>query len=613
MKERGEKFAMLTAYEQYAAQTFDEAGIEVLLVGDSASNNVYGNETSLPVTVDELIPLTRAVSRSVRRALVVGDLPVRLLPGLAGAGLRDRRPVHEGGRRALREARGRPRDGAADRAAHPRRRPGDGAHRLHPAERARPRRLPRPGPRRDRPADPRRRQGGRGRRRVRGRHGDGARRRRRPGHQRSCPSRRSASAPAPSATARCWSGRTRSGCAPAGWRSSSSSTPTCTAYSSTRPAPTPQDVKGGTFPGPSTPSEPTHGGRRSGYGDPHARHCSESSPSPSLVPAALRGGRRRRRLARRPAQPRRPRRSSRPKQRHGRRAHAPGRAARSAGSQIPWDVKPIGGGRLLITERDSAAPAAPQGRRHPPGRSSRARKVWVSGETGLMSLEIDPSFASNGRFYTCSGWKKRRRRPRRPGQRLAAQRRRHPRPPTCETLVAGFPTTQRPARRLPPAHHQRTARCSSAPATPRRQQPAQPELARRQDAPAGPDHRRPWPSNPFTNAAEPQAALRPHLRPPQRAGPGPARRRHAVVGRARPRHRRRGQPARRRRRLRLEPRPRLQRGRADDRPVAARPPVQRPLALRARRRPRRAPPGCSGKQWGRLNGTLAVAASRATG
>jgi 3-methyl-2-oxobutanoate hydroxymethyltransferase len=75
MKERGEKFTMLTAYEQYAAQTFDEAGIDVLLVGDSASNNVYGNETSLPVTVDELIPLTRAVSRSARRALVVGDLP----------------------------------------------------------------------------------------------------------------------------------------------------------------------------------------------------------------------------------------------------------------------------------------------------------------------------------------------------------------------------------------------------------------------------------------------------------------------------------------------------------------------------------------------------------
>src|ERR1700750_3115581 len=75
MKQRGEKFTMLTAYEQYAAQTFDEAGIEDLLVGDSASNNVFGNETSLPVTVDELLPLTRAVSRSARRALVVGDLP----------------------------------------------------------------------------------------------------------------------------------------------------------------------------------------------------------------------------------------------------------------------------------------------------------------------------------------------------------------------------------------------------------------------------------------------------------------------------------------------------------------------------------------------------------
>ncbi|NHC23988.1 3-methyl-2-oxobutanoate hydroxymethyltransferase [Nocardioides sp. IC4_145] len=75
MKERGERFTMLTAYEQYAAQTFDEAGIDVLLVGDSASNNVFGNETSLPVTVDELIPLARAVTRSARRALVVADLP----------------------------------------------------------------------------------------------------------------------------------------------------------------------------------------------------------------------------------------------------------------------------------------------------------------------------------------------------------------------------------------------------------------------------------------------------------------------------------------------------------------------------------------------------------
>jgi 3-methyl-2-oxobutanoate hydroxymethyltransferase len=75
MKERGERFAMLTAYEQFAAEIFDEAGIAVLLVGDSAANNVFGYETTLPVTVEELMPLVRAVTRSARRALVVADLP----------------------------------------------------------------------------------------------------------------------------------------------------------------------------------------------------------------------------------------------------------------------------------------------------------------------------------------------------------------------------------------------------------------------------------------------------------------------------------------------------------------------------------------------------------
>jgi 3-methyl-2-oxobutanoate hydroxymethyltransferase len=75
MKQRGERFSMLTSYDMYTAAIFDEAGIPVLLVGDSASNNVYGNETSLPVTVDELVPLVRAVTRSVRYALVVADMP----------------------------------------------------------------------------------------------------------------------------------------------------------------------------------------------------------------------------------------------------------------------------------------------------------------------------------------------------------------------------------------------------------------------------------------------------------------------------------------------------------------------------------------------------------
>ncbi|VVJ25367.1 3-methyl-2-oxobutanoate hydroxymethyltransferase (EC [Amycolatopsis camponoti] len=66
---------MLTAYDMYTAALFDEAGIPVLLVGDSAANNVFGYDTSLPVTVDELLPLVRAVAGAVKKALVVADLP----------------------------------------------------------------------------------------------------------------------------------------------------------------------------------------------------------------------------------------------------------------------------------------------------------------------------------------------------------------------------------------------------------------------------------------------------------------------------------------------------------------------------------------------------------
>ncbi|MDQ1631702.1 MAG: 3-methyl-2-oxobutanoate hydroxymethyltransferase, partial [Frankiaceae bacterium] len=74
-KDRGEKWAMLTSYDMLTAAIFDEAGIPVLLVGDSAGNNVLGYDTTVPVTLDELLPLTRAVSRSTSRAMVVGDLP----------------------------------------------------------------------------------------------------------------------------------------------------------------------------------------------------------------------------------------------------------------------------------------------------------------------------------------------------------------------------------------------------------------------------------------------------------------------------------------------------------------------------------------------------------
>src|ERR1700712_3575011 len=74
-KERGEKWAMLTSYDMLTAAIFDEAGIPVLLVGDSAGHNLPGDQTTGPVPLEDLLPLTRAVSRSTSRAMVVGDLP----------------------------------------------------------------------------------------------------------------------------------------------------------------------------------------------------------------------------------------------------------------------------------------------------------------------------------------------------------------------------------------------------------------------------------------------------------------------------------------------------------------------------------------------------------
>ncbi|MFI5933224.1 3-methyl-2-oxobutanoate hydroxymethyltransferase [Actinoplanes sp. NPDC051494] len=74
-KERGDRWAMLTSYDQYTAAIFDRSGIPVLLVGDSAANNVFGHETTLPITVDELIPLVRAVVRATKTPLIVADLP----------------------------------------------------------------------------------------------------------------------------------------------------------------------------------------------------------------------------------------------------------------------------------------------------------------------------------------------------------------------------------------------------------------------------------------------------------------------------------------------------------------------------------------------------------
>jgi 3-methyl-2-oxobutanoate hydroxymethyltransferase len=74
-KEQGIKITGLTSYDVLTAQIFDQAGIDFLLVGDSAGNTVLGYDTTLPVTIDDLIPLTRGVVSGVTRALVVADMP----------------------------------------------------------------------------------------------------------------------------------------------------------------------------------------------------------------------------------------------------------------------------------------------------------------------------------------------------------------------------------------------------------------------------------------------------------------------------------------------------------------------------------------------------------
>ncbi len=74
-KQRHQRFAMLTAYDFPFARIFDEAGIDVILVGDSLGNVVQGLDTTLPVTLDEAVYHTRLVARAARRALVVGDMP----------------------------------------------------------------------------------------------------------------------------------------------------------------------------------------------------------------------------------------------------------------------------------------------------------------------------------------------------------------------------------------------------------------------------------------------------------------------------------------------------------------------------------------------------------
>lgn len=88
MKNRGEKIAMLTAYDYSMAKIIDAAGIDVILVGDSASNVMAGHETTLPITLDQMIYHAASVVRAVERALVIVDLPFGTYQGNSGEALR---------------------------------------------------------------------------------------------------------------------------------------------------------------------------------------------------------------------------------------------------------------------------------------------------------------------------------------------------------------------------------------------------------------------------------------------------------------------------------------------------------------------------------------------
>jgi len=102
LKAEGRKWAMLTAYDYSTARIFDDAGIGVLLVGDSAANVVYGYDSTVPISIDELIPLVRAVVRGAPHALVVADLPFGSYEGGPAAALATAtRFMKEGGAHAV--------------------------------------------------------------------------------------------------------------------------------------------------------------------------------------------------------------------------------------------------------------------------------------------------------------------------------------------------------------------------------------------------------------------------------------------------------------------------------------------------------------------------------
>ena len=247
----GEPIVMVTAYDHPSAVAVEAAGVDMVLVGDSAANNVLGYPDTVPVTVEELLMLSAAVHRGLKTAAAGRRPPVRLLRGVRRAGDRDRAPLRQGGGLRRRQARGRRRLGRAGARHRPRRRAGDGPRRPDPADRDRARRLPRPGPhRRAGPRGARGRAGAAGGRLLRDRLRGDPRRRHRRDHavhggadHRHRRGRRAPTARCSSCTT-CWPSTTASS------RSSSRSTrrsarrwcAACSAYA--------EEVRSRAFPGP---------------------------------------------------------------------------------------------------------------------------------------------------------------------------------------------------------------------------------------------------------------------------------------------------------------------------------------------------------------------------
>ena len=213
MKRRGEKIVMVTAYDAPSGALADAAGVDLVLVGDSAAMTVLGHDSTVPATMEEMLVLSRATTRGAHRPIVIADMP------FGSFQVSDEQAV-ENGIRFVKEAgveavklEGAGRDAVARAGARRRGHPRDGAHRADAAVGDDARRLQGAGPeRREGPRAARRRARARGGRLLRDRARGGAGAGRRADHRRAARSRRSGSAPAAAATARCSSGTTCSGC-----------------------------------------------------------------------------------------------------------------------------------------------------------------------------------------------------------------------------------------------------------------------------------------------------------------------------------------------------------------------------------------------------------------